>query len=112
MGDEATIKLLITRAIGTPKGYFRLEHAEELIYRDRDRNRFNTERAVALYTSAINRSVEAWVKQGNLGKEVFREYQRSGIGEKYAVDLVKRFKAQWRPPLEDQHRPRRLRRRD
>jgi hypothetical protein len=106
MGDDAPIVLLITQALAAPKGYLRLENAEELIFRDLDRSRFNTERAVELYTTAISKSVRAWVKERELGRSVFKEYRRSGLGRKFAVELVEKFKAQFRPPLEDQWRPR------
>jgi ribosomal protein S18 acetylase RimI-like enzyme len=108
MGDEAAITLLITQAVAAPRGYLRLENAEELITHELSRNRFNTERAVELYTSAINNSVRAWVKERDLGKTVLREYRRSGLGKKCAIELVERFKAQFRPRLEDQRRPRRF----
>jgi hypothetical protein len=108
MGEQAAIKLLIDEAITAPKGYLRLENAEELIFQDLERTRFNTERAVELYTFAINNSVRARVKEMDLGGLMFKKYMRSGLGREYAIDLVDRFKAQFRPPLKDQRRPRRF----
>jgi hypothetical protein len=108
MDDEEAITILIKHAVDTPEGRLRLTTAEEFLIRELERNRFNTERAIEIYTVAIDDSVWAWVKKMNLGKLLHRAYSQSGLGKQYAVDLTEKFKAQFDPPIEDQRLPRRF----
>src|SRR5262249_34918628 len=76
--EEEAITILITQAVASPEGRLRLATAEEHIIEELERNRFNTERAVEVYSFAIDYSVWAWVKDMPLGKLMYRDYLRSG----------------------------------
>ena len=81
MDDEEAITTIIANAIAAPEGHLRLANAEGLIIGEVERNRFNTERAVEIYTVAIDNSVWAWTKGMTLGKLMYRDYRRSGLGK-------------------------------
>src|SRR5882724_8551174 len=98
MDDEEAITTLIKQSVDTPEGRFRLATAEEFLISELERNRFNTERAIEIYTFAIDNSVWARVKKMNLGKVLHRIYSRSGFGKRYAVGLTDIFKAKFHPP--------------
>jgi N-acetylglutamate synthase-like GNAT family acetyltransferase len=87
-GDEEAITTIIANAIAAPEGHLRLAKAEEFIIGEVERNRFNTERAVEIYTVAVDNSVWAWTKGTTLGKLMYRDYQRSGLGKKFAIELT------------------------
>jgi hypothetical protein len=108
MGAQEAITFLIKHAVAAPEGHLRLANAEEFVIGELERNRFNTERAIEVYTIAIDNSVWAWVKETILGRSVYREYRRSGQGKKFAMELTEKFKTQFRPPIEDQRPPRRF----
>jgi hypothetical protein len=108
-GDEEATTTIITNAIAAPEGHLRLANAEEFIIGEVERNRFNTERAVEIYTVAIDNSVWAWTKGMTLGKLMYRDYQRSGLGKKFAIELTENFKkGSGVLPIEDQRPPRRF----
>jgi N-acetylglutamate synthase-like GNAT family acetyltransferase len=108
-GDEEAITTIIANAIAAPEGHLRLAKAEEFIIGEVERNRFNTERAVEIYTVAVDNSVWAWTKGTTLGKLMYRDYQRSGLGKKFAIELTKNFKkGSGVLPIEDQRPPRRF----
>jgi hypothetical protein len=71
-GDEEAITTIIANAIAAPEGHLRLAKAEEFIIGEVERNRFNTERAVEIYTVAVDNSVWAWTKGTTLGKLMYR----------------------------------------
>ena len=107
--DEEAITAIITNAIAAPEGHLRLANAEEFIIGEVERNRFNTERTVEIYTVAINNSVWAWTKGMTLGKLMYRDYQRSGLGKKFAIELTENFKkGSGILPIKDQRPPRRF----
>jgi hypothetical protein len=108
MDDEEAITILIKHAVDTPEGRLRLTTAEEFLISELERHCFNTERAIELYTFAIDNSVWAWVKKMDVGKLLHRTYARSGLGRRHAIDLTEKFKAQFNPPIEDQRSPRRF----
>ncbi len=106
MDDEEAITI-IANAIAAPEGHLRLANAEEFIIGEVDRNRFNTERAVEIYTVAVDNSVWAWTKGMTLRKLMYRDYQRSGL--KFAIELTENFKkGSGVLPIEDQRPPRRF----
>jgi hypothetical protein len=111
MDGEEAVTNVIKHAVAAPQGRLRLANAEEFLMGELERNRFNTERAIEVYTIAIDNSVWAWVKDMGLGKLIYREYRRTGLGRRYAIELTDRFKAQvggpFRP-LKDQRTPRRF----
>jgi N-acetylglutamate synthase-like GNAT family acetyltransferase len=109
-GDEEAITTIIKNAIAAPESQLRLANAEEFIIGEVEHNRFNTQRAVEIYTIAISNSVWAWMKGMSLRKAVYREYQRSGLGRKFAIELTDKFKKGTGrlPPIEDQRPPRRF----
>jgi hypothetical protein len=113
MGDEAikqaldeVITTIIKHAVAAPAGHLKLANAKSFIMGELERNRFNTERAVEVYTFAIDNSVWALVKdKGNKG----RDYRRSGLGKKFAIELTDEFKRGFRyAPIKDQRPPRRF----
>jgi hypothetical protein len=109
MDEQEAITFLIKSAVAAPDGHLRLANAEEFIIGELERNRFNTERAIEVYTFAIDNSVWARVKEKDFGRLLFREYLRSGLGKKTAIDLTEKFKARSPfKPLEDQRPPRRF----
>jgi hypothetical protein len=71
---------IIKKALAAPGGKLRLANAENVLIDELERNRFNTERAIEIYTIAIDNSVWAWCKDLPLGRSVYREYQRAGLG--------------------------------
>ena len=75
-----------------PEGQRRLAYAEEFLIGELERNRFNTERAIEIYTFAIDNSVWAWVKDVTLGKLIYKDYLRSGLGKRFATELTEQFK--------------------
>jgi hypothetical protein len=110
MHDEDAIAVIINHALAAPEGHLRLTNAEELLIGELERNRFNTERAIEVYTFAIDNSVWAWVKDMPLRKLMYREYHRVGLGRKFAIELTEKFKKGTGsyPPVEDQRPPRRF----
>jgi hypothetical protein len=108
MDDEEANTILIKHALNTPEGRLRLTTAEEFLIGELERHRFNTERAIEIYTFAIDNTVWAWTKKMKLGRLLYRSYSQSGLGKKYAVDLAEKFKAKFNPPIRDQRSPRRF----
>lgn len=109
-GEQETIASLIKNAFAAPEGHLQLANAESFLIGELERNRFNTERAIEVYTFAIDNGVWAWVKKLNLGKFVYREYRRTGLNKKYAIELTEKFKKGrfGYAPIEDQRPPRRF----
>jgi hypothetical protein len=68
MDDEEAITTIIANAIAAPEGHLRLAKAEEFIIGEVERNRFNTERAVEIYTVAVDNSVG--VDEGHDAREI------------------------------------------
>jgi hypothetical protein len=111
MEGEEAVTVVIKHAVAAPQGRLRLANAEGFLIGELERNRFNTERAIEVYTIAIDNSVWAWVKDMRLGKLMYREYRQTGLGRRYAIELTDRFKAQVGGPfgpLKDQRSPRRF----
>jgi hypothetical protein len=63
MDGQEAITVLIKQAVAAPEGHLRLANAEEFITGELERNRFNTERAIEVYTIAIDNSVWAMTKE-------------------------------------------------
>jgi hypothetical protein len=110
MDKEEAFTVLITRAVASPKGRLRLATAEEFIKGELEHNRFNTERAVEVYSFAISDSVWAKVKDMPLGRLIYRDFLRSGLEKKLATELTEKFKkgSGRFAPIEDQRPPRRF----
>jgi hypothetical protein len=110
MNEEEALTFVITQAVASPQGQLRLATAEEHIIGELERNRFNTERAVEVYSFAIDNSVWAWMKEMPLGKLMYRDYRRSGLGKKLATERTEKFKNGGGrfAPIEDQRPPRRF----
>jgi hypothetical protein len=110
MDEEEAVTTVIKNAVAAPEGHRRLATAEEFLIGELERNRFNTERAIEIYTFAIDNSVWAWVKDMTLGKFIYKDYLRSGLGKRFAIELTEKFKkGSGRPaPIEDQRPPRRF----
>jgi hypothetical protein len=108
MDDEDAITILIKHAVDTPEGRLRLSTAEEFLISALERHCFNTERAVEIYTFAIDNIVWDWVKKNNLGRLPYRAYSQSGLGKWKAAELTEKFKAKFNPPIVDQRPPRRF----
>ena len=114
MGGDEAFADVIKQALNAPHSHLRLANAEEYLIGELERNRFNTERAIEVYTIAIDNSMWAWVKDMSLGKLMYREYRQSGLGKRYAIELTDKFKAKANSiraaagvgPLEDQRSPR------
>jgi hypothetical protein len=85
MDDKEALTILLRHALDAPEGRLRLSTADELIITELERNRFNTERAVEIYTFAIDNIVWAWVKKNDLGRLPYRSYSQSGLGKQKAV---------------------------
>ena len=73
-----------------------------------ERNRFNTERAIEIYTFAVDHAVWDWVKTSSVAKLMYEPYLRSRLGKRFGVQLAQTFKSKFNPPLEDQRPPRRF----
>lgn len=111
MDDGEAVAAIIRLATSAPEGRLQLANAEEFLIGELEHNRFNTERAIEIYTFAVDRSVLAWVKEMPLGKLMFRTYWRTGLGKQYAIDLTEKFKTKDDSPLgpiQDQRPPRRF----
>lgn len=110
MDEDETITTIIKNAVAAPEGHLRLANAEAFIIGELERNRFNTERAIEIYTIAIDNSVWAWTKGMSLQKFMYREYQQSGLRKTFAIELTEEFKkgSGRLPPIEDQRPPRRF----
>ena len=99
MDGQEAITVLIKQAVAAPEGHLRLANAEEFITGELERNRFNTERAIEVYTIAIDNSVWAMTKELPVRRLVYGDYRRSGLGKKHAIELTEKFKAQSAPLL-------------
>ena len=88
MDEEEAVTTVIKSAVSVPEGHRRLAYAEEFLIGELERNRFNTERAIEIYTFAIDNSVWAWVKDMTLGKSIYEGYLRSGLGNLRRVAAV------------------------
>ena len=109
MDEEEAVTTVIKSAVSVPEGHRRLATAEEFLIGELERNRFNTERAIEIYTFAIDNSVWAWVKDMTSGKSIYEDYFRSGLGKRFAIELTEKFKkgSGRSAPIEDQRPPRR-----
>ena len=107
MDEEEAVTTVIKSAVAVPEGQRRLAYAEEFLIGEIERNRFNTERAIEIYTFAIDNSVWAWVKDMTLGKSIYEDYFRSGLGKRFAIQLTEQFKkgSGRSTPIEDQRPP-------
>jgi hypothetical protein len=110
MHDEDAITNIINHALAAPEGHLRLSNAQEFLIGELERNRFNTERAIEVYTFAIDNSVWAWVKNMPLRRLIYRDYRRVSLGRKFAIELTEKFKKSngRYAPIEDQRQPRRF----
>jgi hypothetical protein len=108
--QQEKITTIVERALASTEGRQRLAVAEALMVEDCQRNRFNTERAIQVYTVAIDNIVATWMKPSQFKRTFYREYRRSGIKVRYAKKLVAEFKRGRGGfgPIKDQRRPRRL----
>ena len=79
MEKEKVLTALITQALASPEGHLRLATAEEFIIGELERNRFNTERAVEVYSSAISDSMWAEVKDMPSGSLIYRDFLLTGL---------------------------------
>ena len=79
MEKEKVLTALITQALASPEGHLRLATAEEFIIGELERNRFNTERAVEVYSVAISDSMWAEVKDMPSGSLIYRDFLLSGL---------------------------------
>ena len=109
MDEEEAVTTVIKSAVSVPEGHRQLAYAEEFLIGELERNRFNTERAIEIYTFAIDNSVWAWVKDMTLGKSIYEGYLRSGLGKRSAIELTEKFKkgSGRSAPIEDQRPARR-----
>ena len=110
MEEEEVITALIKRAVAAPQGLI-VPVLPKLILDFLGGDRFNTERAIEVFTIAIDNSVWAAVKEMHLGKLVYSDYRRTELGKSYAIELTEKFKAKAGGsfgPLEDQRPPRRF----
>ena len=110
MDEEEAVTTVIKNAVAAPEGHRRLAYAEKLLIGKLERNRFNTERAIEIYTFAIDNSVWAWVKDMTLGRSIYEDYLRSGLGKRSAIELTEKFKKGTgrSAPFEQQRPPRRF----
>jgi len=109
MEKEEVLTALITQALASPEGHLRLATAEEFIIGELERNRFNTERAVEVYSVAISDSMWAEVKDMPSGSLIYRDFLLSGLKKKLATELTERFKKGFaQQPIVDQRPPRRF----
>jgi len=111
MHEGKAVATIIRLATSAPEGRLQLVNAQEFLIGGLEKNRFNTERAIEIYTFAIDRSVLAWVKEMPSGKSMFPTYWRTGLGKQYAIDLTEKFKTKVDSPLgpiQDQRPPRRF----
>jgi hypothetical protein len=106
--DAEAVDIFIQHAMSAWAGRLRLATAEEFLIGQLERNRFNTERAIEVYTIAIDNSVWEWVRKMELGRLMYREYRQTGLGKRCATSLTKTFKSKSQPPLEDQRPARRF----
>jgi hypothetical protein len=108
--EQESISSVIKQAITAPDGQLRLANAERYIIKELERNRFNTQRAIEIYTFAIDNSVWASLKGQASGRLIYQKYRQSGLGGKFAIELTEKFKkrAGVLVTLEDQRPPRRF----
>jgi hypothetical protein len=99
---------IIKMALAGQDGRLQLTKADEHLMDELKRNRFNTERAIEIYTIAVDNSVWAFVKKKALRRLIYRDYRRSGWGKRHAIELTDQFKVKFHPPLADQRPPRRF----
>jgi hypothetical protein len=91
--QHGAITTILQQALASPEGRRRIAEAEALMVDDCERYRsFNTERAVQVYTAAIDDVVWAWMKRSQFKRIFYREYRRSGLKWTYAKKLVAEFK--------------------
>ncbi len=110
MEEQEAAASLIRQAIASAKGQLQLANADKYLAAELERNRFNTERAIDIYTAAVDGSVRAWLKGRLLGKVMLKTYKRSGQKEQFAIELTEQFKTGTGvyPRVEDQRPPRRF----
>ena len=92
MTDKEAMEFLIKQAIATPECQLRLATAEELLMGEVERNKFNTERAIEIYTFAIDHCVWGWVKTSSVTKLMYEPYVRSGSGRDMASNSRRRLR--------------------
>jgi hypothetical protein len=107
MGEKEIIAI-IQRAVEAPYGQLQRANAEEYLIGQVERNRFNTERAIEVYTVAVDNSVWAYMKAIPSEKLMYVTYQRTRLGKEYAIYMAEKYKAQFMVPLKDQRTPRRF----
>jgi hypothetical protein len=97
------LEQLLTQAIESPSGWQRLHEARTAIVASVMKTEFNTERAVRVFSMAIEKAV--WDKFGSIGAITTRSIRDAGVVEARAMLLVAEFKANTN--LQDQRPARR-----
>lgn len=106
MTDEEALTQVLEAAIGSVDGMRQLERAAEFISAQFSVGRFNTERAVEVYKTAIDSVIWTMIKDSPARSAMYHYYLRSGIGRTYALRLSEKFKQE--TGAYDQRRPRKF----
>jgi hypothetical protein len=92
--DEATIRAfaeVVDKSLQTTGGEARLRSAHQYLLQQYSKGSFNSERALEVYTIAIERSVLSFMS-GTQGLLVEQTLKEVGITRKMAMELVDQFK--------------------
>ncbi len=82
---------IVKIALESENGRFRLAEAEELLIDGLERGSFNSERAVELFSFAINNAVWEHVKNLPRHRKTYQDYKISGEGSDVSYQLAHEF---------------------
>src|SRR5215510_212726 len=78
-------------ALMTEQGERRLAHAKDYLARQLTARRFNTERAIEVFTYAIDNAVWSDTKGQKDGRGIYADYKQSGLGPEVARRMTEDF---------------------
>lgn len=107
------IKNLIRGSLDTFGGSLAIFGGSRIIYDARDyligeigKQRFNSERAIEVFTIAVDNCVWEMLKGTPTARTRYQDYKTSGLGKVYGLELAQAFKAE--NGVNDQRPPRRF----
>lgn len=91
MDNIDAIAMIVDGAVDAPNGKVLCTQADAHLVGELARNQFNTERAVEVFTIAVDNAVWAHLQDLPLRRQIYADYKISGRGHEKARQLVNEF---------------------
>jgi len=105
INQTEALNTVVEHALASLEGVDQIDQAWNYLMSQLECSRFNSKRALEVYSIAVNNAVWAYVNKMVAGRMIYRDYKASGIGVTYSRQLTERFISQ--TGAKDQRPPRR-----